>query len=110
MKKNKATVADISYIEQNSQLTTQELAKATDLTISAVRKVLEDIVEKPKASHIAPSKKEPTQFSKMLGRSKRSDGQIGNALIMTPGASELADELRKTTKKQNMSHIHKPLG
>ena len=113
MKKTKATVADIAYITQNTSMSVQELSKATDLTLSAVRKVLEDIPtidEEKKPSHIAPTRKEPTQLSKMFGRSKLSDGTKGAALIMTPGASQLSDDLKQKGKPQNMSHIHKPLG
>lgn len=109
MKKNKATVADKQYIQANKTLDVQQLSKDTELTVSAVRKVLEDLPQ-DKPGHIAPSKKEPTQFSKMLGRSKLSDGRPGGAVIMTPGASELADEQRKPGKMTNLSHIHKPLG
>lgn len=109
MKKTKATVADKQYIQNNKSKDVQQLSKDTELTVSAVRRVLEDLPQE-KPSHIAPSKKEPTQYSKLLGRSKLSDGRPGGAVIMTPGASELGDEQRKPGKQQNMSHIHKPLG
>ena len=104
MKKTKATKSDLEYIKANRDYDVQQLAKDTELTVQAVRKVLQDL------DVTDPPKKEETQFSKSMLHSKRPDGKRGNATIMSPAASMIADETKRPGDIRKASFIHKPLG
>jgi len=54
-----------------------------------------------------PSKKEPTQFNKLVGRKQRKEKNV--AVVMTEAASELADKQRKKTTPDKIKDcIYKP--
>lgn len=91
----KATKADIHYIQTNpEELGVAELAKETGLTNTQVKNILGK-VEKEAAS---PAKG-AGQFDKLLGKHKSRKGVV----VMTEGASQLADESRVANKPRDTS-------
>jgi hypothetical protein len=117
-KRGKMSKVETFFILQNKDLSVAELAKELDRTEDSVTKVrasalVEDIVEGVEAEVVeeAPAKDTgsisrvydgPTQMQKLMGR--RTGGQRrGGVSIMTPAASQLADD----TRGQRVGHAQK---
>lgn len=102
MKKGPLTKEEIVII-QESKKSIEELATELDRSISSVSKHY--VPKTPKR------KKEETQMLKSMGRHTRNGQRV--ATILTKGASELADDIRKNSvhnRKIDQSCIHRPFG
>lgn len=107
------TKAQIEYIEKHyKELTPKQLAKDTGLTLKVAQEEYQKMSKKDVSVDVVVEEKDKvkprknTAFMQSVGRNDRG------SLIMTEGASSMADEHRKTRKgkKKLNSCIHKPLG
>jgi hypothetical protein len=100
-RKSALTKAEKFYIDHHSDLTDKELADTFMSTIKAVQDYRQD-----KSSEV----KTPKYMEQIMGRKTRNNKPV--AAIMTPAASEFADEIKDNGRKSkdNSSFIHKPKG
>ena len=106
---SKLSDAELFYIRKNPDgLTAQELADNLDKSLAVVERVLVEELARLEKEIEAQKKREETPMRKMFGRHERKDVKV--ATVMTPGAAQLADELKKSLKKKkdNTSYVHKP--
>lgn len=108
------TKAQEDYILANwDKLTPAELVRDTGCSLPTVKakvKILKEAV-KEEEKPVQPVKKEQTMMMKQFGRVRKDSSKPVQATVMTPGASELADDTRKMNKpKKDQPHIHRPFG
>ena len=100
-KTGKLTKVEKFYIENNTDKTTEEIAKDLNRTKASVTKHIDSLGKK---SHTSEAKSNPSDVSSLMGH-KEGRG----VTVMTPAASERGDETRssRTTKAQrHQAAIH----
>ena len=103
-KTGKLTKVEKFYIENNKDKDTTEIAKDLNRTKTCIEKH----IEKHKTSHIDNIQDKKPPISELFGQKKDR-----GVTIMTPAASEVADETRSSRvsqshRHQNAIHIIKP--
>ena len=100
-KKGPLTKVDKFYIDNNSGLTSKELASDLDRSVATIAKH-----RKVKTKHVASIKKE-TKSSVVgdLMRNTTASQKRKGVTIMTPAASELSDETKSTQSKINTPSV-----
>lgn len=107
-KTGRITKVEKCYLENNTESTAEELAKDLNRSVSFIKKHSKDIVKKQDTGHVDTAKEKDTHMSDLFGH-KEDRG----VTIMTPAASEVADETRRirvnqSHRHQNAIHIIKP--
>ena len=109
MKKGRLTKAELYYIQGNSDMKAEDIAKDLDRSVELIKKNLPIKKEEKEPPKTTKVKNEPPMLQKM-GRHSRNGENI--ATVMTQSASEYADATReqriKNTKIQEA--IFKPRG
>ncbi len=103
-KTGKLTKIEKFYIENNTEKDADEIAKDLNRTKASVEKHL----AKQGSSHVDSIQEEKPPISELFGHKKDR-----GVTIMTPAASEVADETRQgrvnqSSRHQNAIHIIKP--
>lgn len=103
------------FIEGNvDELEVEEIAKALDRTVFLVQKYIDTLPRAVSPEQPATPPEEPKTESplyQLMGRKKRNEQYV--ATVMTPAASEYADNTRPQRLAQNkkiQTAIHKPKG
>jgi len=106
MSKTTLSGADLFYIEHHKHQTPEEVAKFLNKKVDVVK---EHMVVETKSTVKINEEPKPGTVDSLMARNKRF-----GAVVMTPAASELSDEVRKLTPKKDardMSNIiHRPKG
>jgi len=102
-KRGPLTKVDKCYIDNNSGLTVEELASDLDRTTNSISKY-----RKTKTKHTTPIKNEAGSIvGDLMGNTTASQKRRG-VTIMTPAASELADETKSSSSSRiNDSVVHR---
>lgn len=91
--------ADIEFIQNNADKSAEELAAALNKPnyTKSITKILEERIQKPQESETKPKKKRPKvtpkDYDKVVIRD--TENSKGNVHVLTPAASEMADDFRK---------------
>lgn len=111
VKKGRLTKAEKYYIEGNTNLPVEDIAKDLDRSVPVIEKHLAQLdLPKEEPAPAKPEKKEDPKILQLMGRKERAGQHV--ATVMTPAASELADETRpnRIVNKKIQAAIHKPRG
>jgi len=112
VKRGKLNRVELYYIEGNSNLTVEEIAKELDRSVPLVKKALENIgvIEAAPVEEPVENKKPESAMAKAMGRHERNGQPV--CAVMTKAASELADATRpaRMVNKKIQEAIHKPRG
>lgn len=113
------TKAQIVYIQQNwNKLSLQQLVEDTECSLSTIKKYIKELSlsEVEQVNNVAQVNNEVVERNSnnrainAFGYGGKQSGNGGHqATIMTPGASEIGDDSRKSNgdKKPLPPHIHK---
>jgi len=122
-KKGRLSDVEKFYIENNLQLSDEKLGEILDRTPNTVKKVRDmtpEVEPKPEVEKAELAESEKTVITKQEALSKGynvSDlmGRKREATVMTPAASEMADDANALNRSQSKNHrfasnIHNPKG
>lgn len=115
-KRGKLSKIEEFYILNNRSKSVQELANDLDRTEASVQKVLDaNPAEEQQERQDGIAEVHPVpegQAGKLMGRKERNGQHV--ATVMTPAASEAADDFRKqavpTSRYINENTVHRPKG
>jgi len=112
MSKRKGPLSKVDkfYIDNNPDLTAEELASDLDRSVNAVCKHLlrNGLQSKAKSKHVSAIKKDDTTTVVGDLLVSKTASQRKGVTVMTPAASELSDEVKATPQsKINTSVVHR---